>query len=156
MLGTGQICSLQPGFVITGLDDRVSLDLGLKKLKKSVRYNRKFAITGFVITEFHCICITNVLLHCITIKFISNSTRLSVRQFLCFQYLLTILFHRSRKQDSLIKRSHNCSNVEMLSEEISKYFHNCRSTFWTLENLTLRTNLFSSISLKEHNRTKAL
>ncbi len=40
MLGTSQICSLYPGFVITGLDDRVSLDLGLKKLKKSVCYNR--------------------------------------------------------------------------------------------------------------------
>ncbi len=55
MLGTGQICLLKPGFVITGLDDVVSLDLGLKKLKKSVRYNRKFVITEFVITEFHCI-----------------------------------------------------------------------------------------------------
>ena len=54
MLGTGHICSLKPGFVITGLDNLVSLDLGLKKLKKYVRYNRKFVITEFVITEFHC------------------------------------------------------------------------------------------------------
>jgi hypothetical protein len=32
------------------LDNIVSLELGLKKLKRYVRYNRKF-----VITEFHCI-----------------------------------------------------------------------------------------------------
>ena len=31
------------------------MDLGPKKCTKCVRYNQKFAITEFVITEFHCI-----------------------------------------------------------------------------------------------------
>ena len=34
------------------------MDLGLKKWTKFVRYNRKFVITEFVLTEFHCISIS--------------------------------------------------------------------------------------------------
>jgi hypothetical protein len=53
MLGTDQIHSLQPEFVITGLKNTVNMDLGLKKLKKYACYNRKFVMTEFFITEFH-------------------------------------------------------------------------------------------------------
>jgi hypothetical protein len=41
-------------FVITGEVYVDYVDLGLKKLKKLVRYNREFVITEFVITEFDC------------------------------------------------------------------------------------------------------
>jgi len=51
-LGTGWNCSLQPGFVITGLIYVVKWPIGTEQF---VRYNRVFVITEFVITEFHCI-----------------------------------------------------------------------------------------------------
>jgi hypothetical protein len=41
-------------FVITGEVYVDYVDLGLKKLKKLVHYNREFVITEFVITEFDC------------------------------------------------------------------------------------------------------
>ena len=43
-------------FVITGEVYVDYVDLGLKKLKKLVCYNREFVITEFVITEFDCNC----------------------------------------------------------------------------------------------------
>ncbi len=47
------------------MDNIVNMDLGLKKLKKYVCYNRTFVITRFVITKFHfmifmfCFCQLN-------------------------------------------------------------------------------------------------
>ncbi len=52
MLGTGQICLLEPEFVMTGLDNIVNMDLGTKKYKKSVGHNLKFVITKFAIIKF--------------------------------------------------------------------------------------------------------
>ena len=51
MLGTNQICLLYPEFIITRLDNKVNMDLGMKNLKESVCCNREFVITGSVLTE---------------------------------------------------------------------------------------------------------
>ena len=52
--GTDQICSLYPGFVITGLNFVVKWSIGTGFF---VRYNQVF-----VITEFHCILNSSFLL----------------------------------------------------------------------------------------------
>ncbi len=55
--GTGWICSLQPGFVITGLIYVENWSFGTEKY---VLYNWVFVITEFVIIEFYCIYINVV------------------------------------------------------------------------------------------------